>query len=266
MGKLYIIPNAAHIAESLALAEKYGAHFEYNDFYLPDVLDDEARVDELIEFYTSLPGDRSKNTVHGAFFDVNVHSADSGIRAVSDKRVRQSMEIARRLGVGAVIFHTNLIANFKNKFYIDGWVKGNEAYWRSLSADYPDVNIYIENMFDEDFEPMVALMDALSDVKSISACFDYAHAAVFGSDTEAWVKALLPYTAHLHINDNDGVSDLHYAVGKGVLDYGPLNRGIAQLGTKPSVLLEMTDVRAQEHSIEYLRENEIYPFERSAKE
>jgi sugar phosphate isomerase/epimerase len=265
MGKLYIIPNAACITESLALAEKYDAHFEYNDFYLPGVLDDEKRVNELIAFYASLPGDRSKNTLHGAFFDVTIHSADPEIKAVSDKRIRQSMEIARRLGVGAVIFHTNLIANFKNNFYIDTWVKENAAYWRALSADYPGVSIYIENMFDEDFRPITALMEALSDVKDVSACFDYAHAALFGSDMEAWLRALLPYAAHLHINDNDGVADLHYALGKGVMDYDLLNREIARLGARPTVLLEMTDVSAQELSIEYLRENGIYPFERRAE-
>ena len=55
MRKLYVIPNASRIERSIELAERYGAGFEYNDFYLPDVLDNSARVDELIDFYKSLP-------------------------------------------------------------------------------------------------------------------------------------------------------------------------------------------------------------------
>ena len=51
MSKLYIIPDAARIEESLALAERYDAHFEYNDFYLPDVYNDATRVDALIDLY-----------------------------------------------------------------------------------------------------------------------------------------------------------------------------------------------------------------------
>jgi len=262
MGKLYIIPNASHIEESLALAERYGTHFEYNDFYLPEVLDNSARVDDMIDFYTSLPGDRSENTLHGAFLDVAVHSSDREIRAVSDKRVRQSMEIARRLGVRAVIFHTNLIANFKNSSYVEGWISRNAEYWRRLSADYPDILIYIENMFDQDPEPMAALMRELGDVSGVSACLDYAHASAFGKDAERWVRALLPYISHLHLNDNDGVADLHLAIGDGNLDYDPLNRALEKSDARPSVLIEMSDVSAQARSIEYLQRNHIYPFEK----
>lgn len=262
MERLYIIPNISHIEDSLELAQRYGACFEYNDFYLPDVLDNSVKVDELIDFYTSLPGDRTQNTLHGAFLDVAVHSSDREIKAVSDRRVRQSMEIACRLGVRAVIFHTNLIANFKNKRYVDGWICENAKYWRTLAADYPNVLIYIENMFDEDPEPMVELMLALQDVPNVSACLDYAHASVFGNGIEGWVNALLPYASHLHVNDNDGVADLHLAIGEGVLDYTPLNRGIEKSGMRPNVLIEMSDPSAQARSIEYLQKNHIYPFEK----
>lgn len=262
MRKLYVIPNAEHIEKSIELAERYGAGFEYNDFYFPDVLDNSARIDELIDFYKSLPGDRSENTLHGAFFDVAVHSSDREIRAVSDKRVRQSMDIARRLAVRAVIFHTNLIANFKTQSYIDGWVSKNAAYWRELSADYPDISIYIENMFDQDPEPMVALMRELEDVPGVSACLDFAHASAFGDDAEKWVRALLPYASHLHLNDNDGIADLHLAMGAGKLDYTPLGRAIAESNAHPSVLIEMSDISAQARSIEYMQKNHIYPFEK----
>ena len=260
MSKLYIIPDANHIEESLALAKQYDAHFEYNDFYLPDVYDDAARVDALIDLYTALPRDRSLDTLHGAFLDVTVHSADAEIRAVSDKRIRQSMEIAKRLGVCAVIFHTNLIPNFKTQSYIDGWVSKNAAYWRTLSAEYPDVKIYIENMFDIDPTPMKALMESLSEVSGVRACFDFAHAAVFGKDVSAWTGALLPHTAHIHINDNDGIADLHLPLGEGVLDITPLDRAICESGAQPGILIEMSGVEAQKKSILYLKQNGIYPF------
>ena len=260
MSKLYIIPDAAHIEESMRLAEQYGAHFEYNDFYLPDVYGDAARVDALIDLYMSLPRDRSLDTLHGAFLDVTVHSADAEIRAISDKRIRQSMEIAKRLGACAVIFHTNLIANFKTKSYIDGWVSKNAAYWRALSAEYPDVKIYIENMFDSDPAPMKALMEALSDLPSVRACFDFAHASVFGNDVGEWIDTMLPYTEHLHINDNDGVADMHLPLGEGVLELSALDRSLSESGAAPSVLIEVSGAAAGERSLRYLKQNGIYPF------
>jgi sugar phosphate isomerase/epimerase len=266
MSKLYIIPDALHIEESLALAERYGAYFEYNDFYIPEVYENETRVDALIELYKSLPRDRSLDTLHGAFLDVTVHSADSEIRAVSDKRIRQSMDIARRLGACAVIFHTNLIANFKTQSYIDGWISKNAAYWRALSSEYPDTKIYIENMFDSDPTPLKKLMESVSDVPNIRACFDFAHAAVFGNDVKEWADAILPYAEHVHINDNDGVADLHLEIGTGMLDYAPLCRALAESKASPSVLIEMRDASAQARSIEYMQKNHMYPFEKRAQE
>ena len=266
MSKLYIIPDAAHIEESLALAEQYDAHFEYNDFYLPDVYNDAARVDALIDLYTALPRDRSLDTLHGAFLDVTVHSADAEIRAVSDKRIRQSMEIAKRLGVCAVIFHTNLIANFKTKSYIVGWVSKNAAYWRMLSTEYPDITIYIENMFDSDPIPMKSLMEALSDVPGVRACFDFAHAAVFGEDVQAWADALLPYTAHVHVNDNDGIADLHLPIGDGVLNFELLDRALSRSDIQPGILIETSGAETQKKSIQYLKQNGLYPFRKVEKE
>jgi len=265
MSKLYIIPDAIHIEDSLALAEQYDAHFEYNDFYLPDIYDDEARVDALIDLYTALPRDRSLDTLHGAFLDVTVHSSDAEIRAVSDKRIRQSMKIAKRLGVCAVIFHTNLIANFKTQSYIDGWVSKNAAYWRTLSAKYPDIRIYIENMFDIDPTPMKALMESLSDAPGVQVCLDFAHAAVFGKNIQAWADALLPFAAHLHVNDNDGNSDLHLPIGDGVLDFALFDYVLAQSGMQPSVLIEVAGAASQEKSIQYLKQNGFYPFSKEAR-
>lgn len=260
MGRLYIIPNRNDIEASLAIAERYDAKFEYNDFCLPDVLDDDARLAELIAFYKSLPRDRSKDTLHGAFFDVTVHSDDKLIRHVSDLRIRQSMEIACKLGVGGVIFHTNLIPNFKDAFYVDGWVTRNAAYWRALAAEYPQISIYVENMFDSTPDAIARLMQELGDVPNVGVCLDFAHAAVFGENMQAWLDMLLPYAAHLHVNDNDGVCDRHMAIGDGVLDYAPLDRAIKAQGRTPGVLIETKQALDQIQSIEYLRDKGFYPF------
>ena len=36
-----IIPDFDRLSESLELSDRYGAAFEYNDFFMPDILDDE---------------------------------------------------------------------------------------------------------------------------------------------------------------------------------------------------------------------------------
>ena len=41
---LHLIPNMNDIKETLLLSERYGAAFEYNEFAMPAVLSDEARI------------------------------------------------------------------------------------------------------------------------------------------------------------------------------------------------------------------------------
>lgn len=261
MGKLYLIPCKHDIEASLEIAQKYDAHFEYNDFYNPDTLDDENAVSELISFYKSLPRDRSHDSLHGVFLDIAIHSSDRLIRQVSDQRIRKSMDIASELGIESVIFHTNLIPHFKNSSYVSGWVEKNAEYWRNLAMEYPALNIYIENMFDDEPDALIRLMEKVSDVANVKACLDYAHANVFGHRSAQWL-ALLPYVAHIHINDNDGISDSHMPLGAGIIDYKPLDHAIRYAHATPTVLIETSRPQDQLQSIEYLKKNGIYPFEK----
>ena len=260
MKKLYVIPNAENIDASLELAKEYDAAFEYNDFYFPAVLDDKNALERLISFYKALPRDRSRDTLHGVFFDITVHSADPYIREISDRRIRQSLAIARELSACGVIFHTNTIPNFRTESYIKGWIDSNERYWRAIASEYGDINIYMENMFDEEPYMLAELAKRMSDVKNFGICFDYAHANVFGDGGKEWFSLFAPHISHVHINDNDKVSDLHGTIGEGSIDFELFDREMRAMGRDVSVLIEMKDCAAQRRSIEYLKEHGIYPF------
>ena len=64
-----MIPDRMHLEDTLQLAELYQANFEYNDFFMPDILDDENECEKIVQAYKqeSLP---DYTTMHGAFFDV----------------------------------------------------------------------------------------------------------------------------------------------------------------------------------------------------
>lgn len=262
MNELYIIPDRSCIEASMQLAKEYGTYFEYNDFFLPELLDNELKVKELIAFYRGLDRDRSRDMLHGAFLDVTIHSEDEKIRKVSELRVRQSVEIGIELGIRGVIFHTNIIPNFKTPTYMRHWVDSNERFWRQLLADYPDIELLIENMFDDEPDLLAELAEKMKDEPRFGVCFDYAHALVFGKqcEIESWVKKLLPYTHHMHINDNDLKLDLHQTVGKGRIDWSCFT-GFMQDGKADcSVLIEIRESSKQRASLEYMKQEAIYPF------
>lgn len=262
MPELYIIPNRSCIEESMQLADEYRAHFEYNDFFSPDILDDKSKTAELTAFYRALDRDRSKDTLHGAFLDVTIHSEDKKIREISELRVRQSMEIATDLRIRGVIFHTNSIPNFKTQAYVRHWLESNTAFWKEMLSEYPNTEILIENMFDEDPDLSAELAKQMADEPRFGICLDYAHASAFGNRIEIakWVEKLLPYTHHMHINDNDLKNDLHQAIGSGKIDWSRFTQLMKKFSADCSVLIETTELSKQRASLEYMRQNDIYPF------
>ena len=197
--------------------------------------------------------------MHGAFLDVTLHSSDARIREVSELRVRQSMEIAKELEIRGVVFHTNMIANFKDSFYMSNWVKTNAAFYRKILAEYPGIYVFVENMFDFDYDMLLELAKELKDESYFGVCLDYAHATISKVDAREWFKVLKPYMKHMHINDNDLRDDQHKAIGKGNIDYKEFTRLMEEYKMEVSVLVEVSKVEDQRSSLEYMKRENIYP-------
>lgn len=254
MGRLLIIPELERIEESLRLAEEYNCTFEYNDFCRPEVLEDRERQRELISAYRSVRGDFSKDTLHGAFLDVTVHSEDPGIREVSCLRVRQSMELAGELGVKGVVFHTGRLKDFRAAGYLERWEETNRRLFTRLHDEYPGIEIYMENMFDESPDVLAGLAERMKGRERFGVCLDYAHAALTSCAPEEWFTYLAPYIRHIHINDNDLHNDLHLAVGQGKIDWKRYRRLMKDFGLSASVLVEVRRIGEQRRSLEYMKE------------
>lgn len=252
---LLIVPDPGQIEKSVQLAQRYRCGFEYNDFYVPDFVEDDARVKERIDLYFGMGNFTCMNTMHGAFYDVTVFSDDSRIVEVSDYRVEQSLRIACRLGVKAVVFHTNYVPNFQVDYYCQNWLERNVTYWKDKLEKYSDINIYIENMFDMSPDLLVQLAEKLSIYPNFGVCFDYAHAHAFGNEQEieVWVKTLAPYVKHIHINDNDFSHDLHLTIGEGKIDWKLFKKFYETYFPQASVLVEIKDLSAAEQSLEFIR-------------
>ena len=188
--KLYCIPNIKQIEEYIQISEEKELAFEYNDFFSPDILDDVSKKKEILRCYQSINRDRSRDTLHGVFLDITVHSSDAKIMAVSDERIHQSMEVAEELGVRAVIFHTNLIPQLRTASYEESWLQRNEIYWKRLLEEYPKREIYIENMFDYD-------------ARMITAPLQYCLANKFLVELDRQVKDIMGIKQEISIHHKD---------------------------------------------------------------
>jgi len=250
--QLLIIPNRNNLEECLQLAMEYHLGFEYNDFFLPTVMDDEGKLKEIIDTYKKerLP---EYSTMHGAFFDVIPFSVDARIREVSELRIEQSLDIAKRIGAKAVVFHTNYDPFLNTDAYIEAWIETNANYWGGVLEKHSDVNIYLENMFDTYPNIMEELSERLCRYANYGVCLDYAHAFLSKAAPEEWAKRLGRFVKHIHINDNDGISDLHLAWGAGKINRARFYECYEQYMQSATVLIETGTMENKRCSLEVLR-------------
>lgn len=246
---MLIIPDKDCISESLSLSREYGLGFEYNDFYSD--MDNTVEIDRLIAMYTANKPDYPC-TVHGAFFDISVGSEDERIRGISRLRVRQSIAVCKRLAAQAVIFHTNTIPNCNLPSYQDRWLKENAVFYAQMLEENPQIDIYIENMFDFTPDLLCRLAQHLSCYPNFGVCLDFAHACLSPTPIQSWISALKPMIRHCHLNDCDGHGDSHWPLGRGILDIEGFFALLAKHGITSTFLLEVKGIKAQRQSLEYL--------------
>lgn len=259
MKGLYLIPDRIRMEESLELVKKYHANYEYNDFFQGDILDDRKKQMELIEFYAKVRSDFSKDTMHGAFLDVTVHSTDRRIKEVSELRVRQSLDIAKEMGLRGAVFHTNRINGFRQADYLKNWEETNYRFFATVCEEYPNQQIFMENMFDEAPDVLLSLAERMKPYENFGVCLDYGHGAISEIAESGWMKLMAPYVKHMHINDNDGSNDLHLPIGDGRLKWKKFTKEISDYQMDTTVLVEVTGVEKQKKSLEYMVTNQIYP-------
>ena len=256
MGKFLIVAKADKLQEYKELAQTYNLGFEYNDFFMPKVLKDEKIQDDIIKRYMEA-GVPEYCTMHGAFMDVIVFSYDSEIRAISRKRMEISMDIANRIGVKGVVFHTNTNPFLSSEKYIKRSVRMTTEYLEELLMKYPDINIYLENMFDTNPEFLQQVSEKLYIYPNYGVCLDYGHAAISGTPVSEWINTIGKYVKHVHINDNDLKNDLHLAVGSGEIDWQEFRKYYEKYFKECTILIETTEPENQEKSIQFLIKENI---------
>lgn len=254
MGQFMIVSKADRLADYKKIEKEYGVSFEINDFYDPTVLDDVQIQKQIVEQYQRA-GIPENSTMHGAFFDIVPFSQDERIREASRFRMKQSMDIAQLLGVDGIVFHTNCNPMLSSKEYDDNVIEQSADYLGQLLAEYSGIQIYLENMFDATPEILASISDRLSVYSNYGVCLDYAHASIFGSPMDEWVRSLSPYLKHVHINDNDLKRDLHLAVGAGKIDWGRFEKYYHGYFDRCSVLIETVLPEAQIQSLQFIKEN-----------
>lgn len=250
----HIIPKVKDLEAYTEIAEKYSLGFEYNDFFAPDLLDDEGALKQRIALYSQLGRPKGRDTIHGAFLDIVPFSSDSGIRRHSIYRMQQSVEIAGQLGCRGVIFHTGLIPGMVgDETYRSHWLEAMADTVRMLLGQDKSIEIYCENMFDESPLELADLAGMLKEEERFGICLDIGHMMLATDKPEEWFQAMGSGIRHFHMNDNYLKRDNHLALGQGNIKWDQIFALIGQYGLwDRNKLLEVSSLEKIQISLEYL--------------
>jgi len=186
-----------------------------------------------------------KPSYHGPAHDVDITSMNPGIREESIKQHKRSLDIAKFLGVDVYVIHAgsfypgdkNTISKGFDRLYssIDELLILAKEYDIVLAIENHPVN---ENGIFNNPKTMKKVIDDFNS-SYLKVTLDLGHANLTKFPVIKYIEELKDNIKHIHLNDNDGIEDLHLVYGKGNLDSNNLIKRIKNIGFDGVGILEI---------------------------
>lgn len=200
----------------------------------------QLRWENVLELADAIADAGIEASVHGPFHNLNLGSKDPHIREYTLEVLAAALEVARAVRSPHVIFHTGWLPQYPPKA-TSRWLDLFSAGLAQLleRAIQLNVRLVMENTYEPDltlFEEIFARFPS----PALGMCLDTGHAACFGRiEPVHWPRRFAGNICHVHCSDNDGRTDLHWGLGKGVVNLRGMLQPLAQAGGFASVTLEV---------------------------
>lgn len=193
--------------------------------------------------------------VHAPWAGINIATPNSGLRRAVLKRLEQSIVNSGRLDCNLWIFHPGSKTGLSHFYPNEDWQLNLESVHNLVEiARREGVEIAIENTP----EPFPSLMKSVEDFQrffkefneEIGMVLDVAHANL-NNQIPDFLMHFSQCISHIHLSDNDGVSDLHRGLGYGNINWNSIAKLINEVEYSNLLVIESTD--HIEESIHFLR-------------
>ena len=247
-----MIPNSlfsvnCYEKEALPMARGLGFGLEVEE-YLWTYTADEIKARQA--YVPGMMAGFSKFTFHGTGISRDVEAinrlSEDELLALYD----ESCGYAAFHGIFEVVFHSNYLAGMWAR---DAWLEWHSAFWRRFLADKgADFCVYLENFIDDTPGLLAELHDRVEDDR-FKICLDTGHACCNAAEIPLgeWIRRLGKRIRHVHLHNNDTVSDKHWALGRGALDMAVVLDDLMAYADVKTFVLEC----AVADSVDWLRGN-----------
>ncbi|MBR6006802.1 MAG: sugar phosphate isomerase/epimerase [Clostridia bacterium] len=231
-GKLFISTTADDCREE---ALRFGLGPEIADFCWAQRID--VGRDEHIAEAKKLTGGLPTGIFHAPFAEITPCAIDPRVRELTSLRYRQSIEIARELGINRLVIHGGFIPQV---YYPEHYVSESVAFWKEFLKDAPpDIRIALENVMEPSPDTLIRIADGVDDPR-LGLCLDLGHANCSISETPPleWIRPMAHRLFHVHLHDNLGGRDLHAPLGEGTVPAEEAIKTVSELCPEATFTVE----------------------------
>ncbi|MEM7800427.1 MAG: sugar phosphate isomerase/epimerase family protein [Chloroflexota bacterium] len=225
---------------------------EIQDPVLPMLLDGNWKL-QTKEINSILDGYGGRIGIHGPFINMPINAFDRKIREVVQLRIDQALDFAAEINGTHMVVHSPFDyfgGPFRPLSDRDWPLVATNSTLETLSpavekAKSIGLTIVIETIHDKNTLLLLDLVRAF-DTETVRLSIDMGHVYInhhiaHGPSPDEWAAEAGDLLAHVHIQDTDGLSDRHWAPGKGNINFYPFFEEVRKLETTPRLILELKD-------------------------
>ena len=222
-GQLGICGSLNAIIGSLDIIKKYRLAHESARFTAEWVFEESLETD-IDTYQRIIPGNIAALAMHGISGYIrdcaNLGHPSPDLRLHAKKKYLQCVERCERLKAKHIVFHQWHMPHRVPGFNTDDWLRQADI-WPEIgdAAQKFGILIVLENDCTPLPELAVSLIERINH-PNVKLHLDIAHAQVQSkAPIKDWIDAVSPHLRCLHINNNDGIKDLHQPLSDGIIDY-----------------------------------------------
>jgi sugar phosphate isomerase/epimerase len=194
-------------------------------------------------------------TLHAPFFDLAPGALDPYILSASREKLRRAFDLLEIFRPLSIVCHLQFEEN-KQGYKLQEWTSAALNTWQTLldTATRHKVPIMLENTYEKSPAAHQTILSRLNSPYA-GFCLDVGHILAFAhSSWQQWLPTLSPWLGQLHLHDNNGESDQHLGLGRGIFDFSGLFTFLRTNNLHPIITLEPHSREDLWQALAYLEE------------
>ncbi|TRM10568.1 sugar phosphate isomerase/epimerase [Lentibacillus cibarius] len=182
-------------------------------------------------------------SVHGPMFDLNLTSENAAVRQTTLNELKRAIEIGADIGAHHVIIDPGICLyrvfdkHQARKRAIEA-IKELQQHAKKCRQPIAIENIGHQGTALFDQEAFCHLLDHFPDKDMLGLVLDTGHAHLNNWNIPEVIHATKGHLLAVHLNDNDGQTDNHLAIGDGTIDWAPVLKALQHVPEQCSLILE----------------------------